>query len=238
QITSGSLTGVVSDPSGAVIPGAKVLLTDTDKAYDYSGTTDGAGRYVITNLPPSAYKITVEAPGFKAHTQLGIILNVGTRLSVDVRLELETTAQSAEVTGTAPLLSTQDAVTGQAIDRSMINDLPLYGRSLLDLAYLAPGVIQNAGLSYGPSHGSNDFVSNGGRTMTSELLIDGITASSYEPNTGIYTNLYVPSVDAVQEFELVQNIYSAEEGFTGNTYGNMVMHSGTNAFHGTLFELL
>jgi hypothetical protein len=120
----------------------------------------------------------------------------------------------------------------------MINDLPLYGRSLLDLAYLAPGVIQNAGLSYGPSHGSNDFVSNGGRTMTSELLIDGITASSYEPNTGIYTNLYVPSVDAVQEFKLVQNNYTAEEGFTGNTYVNMVMRSGTNAFHGTLFEFL
>jgi len=238
QLTSGSLTGVVSDPSAAVIPGAKVVLTDTDKAYDYPGTTDGTGRYLITNLPPSTYEIRVEARGFKAHTQSGIILNVGTRLSVDIRLEVEATAQTAEVTGASPLLATQDAVTGQEIDRSMIGALPLYGRSLLDLAYLAPGVIQNAGLSYGPSHGSNDFVSNGGRTMTAELLIDGITASSYEPNTGIYTNLYVPSVDAVQEFKLVQNNYTAEEGFSGNTYVNMVMRSGTNSYHGTLYEFL
>jgi hypothetical protein len=81
QLTSGSLTGVVSDPSAAVIPGAKVVFTDADKAYDYPGTTDGAGRYLITNLPPSTYEIHVGAPGFKAHTQSGIILNVGTRIS-------------------------------------------------------------------------------------------------------------------------------------------------------------
>ena len=117
QITSGSLTGVVSDPTGGVIPGAKVLLTDTDKAYDYPATTDAAGLYLITNLPPGAYKVSVEAAGFKTHAQSGIVLNVGTRLSVDVRLELATTAQTAEVTAAAPLLSTQDAVTGQEIDR-------------------------------------------------------------------------------------------------------------------------
>jgi hypothetical protein len=121
------LTGVVSDPSGGVSPGAKVV-TDADKAYDYPGTV-GAWRYLITNLPPSVYQINAQAPGFKTHTQSGIILNVAPSSR-----SMLTSAHSAEVTGAAPLLSTQDAVTGQKIDRSMTNDLPLYGRSLLDLA--------------------------------------------------------------------------------------------------------
>ena len=136
-----------------------------------------------------------------------------------------------------PVLSTQDAVTGQEVNRSAINDLPLVDRSVLDLAFLAPGVLQVAGSSYGTSTSLN-FVSNGGRNDTSDLLVDGIAASSYEPNTAIYTPLFQPSVDAVQEFKIMQNNYSAEEGFSGNTYINMVMRSGTDSFHGDVYEFL
>ena len=134
QVTSGSLTGLVTDPSGAVVPGAKVVLTDTNKGYDYPATADSVGRYVITNLPPSAYSISAEAPGFKTYRRGGIVLNVGTSSSVDVRLEVGATAQAVDVTAAAPLLSTQDAVTGQEVDRTLINDLPLVGRAIFDLA--------------------------------------------------------------------------------------------------------
>ena len=128
-------------------------------------------------------------------------------------------------------------MTGQEVNRSAINDLPLVDRSVLDLAFLAPGVTQVPGSAYGTGTSLN-FVSNGGRNDTAELLVDGITAASYEPNTAIYTPLFQPNVDAVQEFKIMQNNYSAEEGFSGNTYINMVMRSGTDQFHGDVYEFL
>jgi hypothetical protein len=238
QVTSGSLTGVVTDPTGAVIPGAKVNLTDASKGYNYPATTDSVGRYVITNLLPSTYKLSVEAPGFRTYLREGIVVDVGARVALDAHLEVGGTAQAVEVVGAAPVLSTQDAVTGQEVDRALINDLPLVGRAVFDLAFLAPGVIQAPGATFGPQNNGNNFVSNGGRNATAEVLIDGVAATTYEPNTAINTVLYTPSVDAVQEFKIMQNNYTAEEGFTGNTYVNMVLRSGTNAFHGSVYEFL
>jgi hypothetical protein len=235
QVIVGSITGVVSDPTGAVVPGARVLLTDINKGYTYNAVTDSVGRYVILDVPAANYKLTVEATGFKTSTQEGITLDVAARLAIDLKLQIGATTQTVEVTGAAPVLQTQDAVTGQEVDRSAINDLPLVDRSVLDLAFLAPGVIQVPGSSYGFGTGLN-FVSNGGRNDTSDLLIDGVTASSYEPNSNIYTPLFQPNVDAVQEFKIMQNNYSAEEGFSGNTYINMVMRSGTDSFHGDVYE--
>jgi len=235
QVTSGSITGVVSDPTGAVIPGAKVVVTDATKGYDFPATTDAVGRYLVTNLPPSSYIVSVEARGFKTYKQEGIPLAVGARVAVDVHLELGATAQAVEVTGAAPVLQTQDAVTGQEVDRTLINNLPLVDRNVLDLAFLSPGVLQVPGSSYGTGTSIN-FVSNGGRNDTSEVLIDGIAATSYEPNTGINTPLYQPSVDAVQEFKIMQNNYTAEEGFSGNTYVTLVSRSGSNNFHGDVYE--
>jgi hypothetical protein len=213
------------------------VLTDTNKGYTYNAVTDSVGRYVMLDIPAGNYKITVEAAGFKTSTVEGVVLDVASRRSVDVRLEVGTTTQIVEVTGSAPVLATQDAVTGQEVDRSAINDLPLVDRNVLDLAFLAPGVLQVAGSAY--HTGTNmDFVSNGGRNDTSDLLIDGIAATSYEPNTAIYTPLFQPNVDSVQEFKIMQNNYSAEEGFSGNTYINMVMRSGTDQFHGDVYEFL
>jgi len=154
---------------------------------------------------------------------------------VDVHLELGATAQAVEVTGAAPVLQTQDAVTGQEVDRTLINNLPLVGRDVLDLTFLSPGVLQVPGSPYGGGTGLN-FVSNGGRNDTSELLVDGIAATSYEPNTGINTVLYEPNLDDVQEFKIMQNNYTAEEGFSGNTYITLVSRSGTNNLHGDVYE--
>ena len=239
QITSGSLTGVVTDPSNAVVPGAQITLTDVTKGFEYKGTTDAAGRYVITDLPPSTYKISVQAEGFKTYIQEGITLDVGTRSSLDVSLQLGAAIQFVQVVGAAHLLATQDAVTGQNVDRRYVNDLPLIGRAVYDLAFLAPGVIQAPGGPFGPNYvAPNNFVSNGGRNSTAEVLIDGVSATSYEPNGAITQVLYTPSVDAVQEFKVMQNNYTAEEGFTGGTYVNTVLRSGTNQFHGSLWEFL
>ncbi len=235
QVTSGSITGVVSDPTGAVIPGAKVVVTDSNKGYDFPATTDAVGRYLVTNLAPGTYVVSVEARGFKTSKQADVALDVGSRVAVDIHLELGATAQAVEVTGAAPVLQTQDAVTGQEVDRTLINNLPLVDRNVLDLAFLSPGVLQVPGCPYG-SGTSINFVSNGGRNDTSEVLIDGIASTSYEPNTAINTPLYQPSVDAVQEFKIMQNNYTAEEGFSGNTYVSLVSRSGSNNIHGDVYE--
>jgi len=238
QLFTGSITGVVTDPTGAVVPGAKVLLTDVNKGYAYTATSDAVGRYVLTSLPPSTYKLSVEAQGFKTNVQDGIRLDVNQKVAIDVALQLGASVQTVEVTGAAPVLSTQDAVMGQELDRTFVNDLPLLGRGVFDLAFLAPGVIQAPGATFGPNSGSNNWSSNGGRNSTAEVLIDGVTATTYEPNSAVTTVLYTPSVDAVQEFKVMQNNYSAEVGFTGNTYVNMVLRSGTNAFHGSAWDFL
>jgi hypothetical protein len=237
QVTSGSVTGVVTDPTGAVVPGATVVVTDADKGYPYPTTTDAVGRYLVTNLLPGTYNISVEAKGFKTNKQEGIVIAVSGRVAVDVHLQLGATAQAVEVVGAAPILSTQDAVTGQEVDRTLINNLPLVGRNVLDLAFLSPGVTTVPGRSYSGGNGI-DFVSNGGRNDTSEVLVDGIATTSYEPNTGINTPLFQPNVDAVQEFKIMQNNYTAEEGFSGNTYITLVSRSGTNGLHGSVYEFL
>ncbi|HUU13558.1 MAG TPA: carboxypeptidase-like regulatory domain-containing protein, partial [Terriglobia bacterium] len=216
----GSVTGVVTDPTGAVVPGANVTLTDTTKGYTHRATTDGVGRYVIRQLPPSTYQLKVEAQGFKTSIQEGIVLAVAQASSVDVALELGTTAQSVEVVSASPVLSTQDAAIGQDISRTFINDLPLVGRNVFNLALLAPGVSQAPNRTYGGS-GSDyptNFVSNGSRNATAEILIDGVTTTTAEPNTGINASLYEPSVDAVQEFKMEQGNLSAEVGSSSNTY--------------------
>ncbi len=238
QVYSGSLTGVVSDPSGAVMPGAQAVLTDEQKGFKYSAATDVEGRYVMRNLPPGNYRLSVSAPGMRAYSQPGITVTVGQNAQLDVKFELQGTAESITIAETASLLQTQDASTGQLINQKFINDLPLTSRSVFNLALLSPGVTQPAGNAFGLNAGATNFISNGGRNSTADILIDGVSQTNNENNSGVTTALYTPQVDAVQEFKVQQNTYSADVGFGGNTVINVVTKSGSNQFHGSLFEFL
>ena len=230
QVYSGSLTGIVTDPSGAVIPGAKVTLTDVGKQFEYTAITDATGHYLLRSLPPSTYNLKVEAAGFTTAVQSGIILTVNQSGMVDVAMQVGASATIVEVSATsAALLSTQEASTGQELDRRMINDLPLLGRGVFDLATLSPGMAPAAGFT----GGSINFISNGSRNSTADILMDGASATSFEQNSGILEPLYTPSVDSVQEFKVQQSNFSAEIGFSGSTIINMVTRSGTNDFHGS-----
>jgi len=234
QTYSGSLTGVVTDPDSAVVPTASVVLIDSGKGYLFTATTDSTGRYLLRSLPPATYRLKVKAKGFAAYTRDGIVLNVNQNASVDVSLPLETVTETVVVQSESPLLATQDASLGQTIDRKFVNDLPLVGRNILNLTYLAPGVTPAAGRSYGPG-GDVNFVSNGGRNSSAGVITDGVTTTGPDPNTGIVRALYVPSVDAVQEFKVEQNNFRADIGFSGNTSINIVTRSGTNQYHGTAY---
>jgi hypothetical protein len=238
QLYTGSVTGVVQDPSGAVVPNASIVLTDSDKGLNYSAKTDSSGRYVLRSLPPGTYSMHVEAAGFRAGEERGITLVVNQNLTVNMPLQVGKTSETVEVTGQAPVLGTEDAVTGQNLDPKVINDLPLIGRSVFDLALLTPGVTQPAGNTFGPSTMANNFISDGGRNAQADILIDGVSTVGVEQNTAIVNPLYTPSVDAVQEFKLEQSNFSAEVGFTAGTVVNAITKSGTNSFHGSAYEFL
>ncbi len=234
QLYTGSLTGIVTDPSGAVIPNAKIVLTDIEKGYTTNAVTDANGSYLFRNLAPSKYSIAVTSAGFRSYERTGISIEVNQNASLNIPLELGQTGQTVEVVSSgAPLLSTQDSVTGQNLGRSQINDLPLINRAVFDLAFLAPGVSQPAGSSFGPNNSPNNFISNGSRNAQADIIIDGVTTVNYEQNSGVQLALYVPSVDAIQEFKVQQSAFSAETGFSGSTVMNVVFRSGTNSFHGS-----
>lgn len=226
------------DPSGAVIPGAKVSLKDEQKGFAYSALTDGEGRYVLRNLPPGVYSLEATSPGMRTYTQTHINLTVGQNAEVKIQFEVGAAVETISVGATAVLLQTQDASTGQLVNQRFINDLPLTSRSVFNLAQLSPGVTQAPGGSFGLNAGSVNFISNGGRNSTADIVMDGASQTNQENNSGITTALYTPSVDAVEEFKVQQNTYSADIGFGGNTVINVVTKSGSNQLHGSLYEFL
>jgi hypothetical protein len=236
QLYTGTVTGVVTDPSGAVVPAAQLQLVDEQKGFVFSAATDVVGSFLFRNVPPGSYKLSIQASGFKSETRGGIVLDVNHNVTVNFQLQLGATTQTIEMKDRAPVLDAQDAVTGQTVDRKFINDLPLVSRSVTDLVMLTPGVTEVdtfCGLCT-----ANNFISNGTRNATADVLMDGVTTTNFEQNSGILFPLYTPSVDAVQEFVVQETNFSAEYGFTGSTIVNMVIRSGTNQIHGTAYDFL
>lgn len=240
QLYAGSISGNVTDPSGAVVPGAHVVATDVDKGFAFKGTTDNAGHYLLRSIPPATYYVSVEAAGFERQRRDGIVITVNLNVAIDFSLKVGATSQTIEVQARGVELQTQDATTGQVINRKYVNDLPLNGRDFTDLAFLAPGVVEtnSPGLS-GPGNGEPiNFNSNGSRNSTADVLIDGASATNFEQNSGLNSLPYTPSVDSVEEFKVEQANFTAEMGFAGGTIINVVTRSGTNKFHGSVYDFL
>lgn len=236
QLYTSTVSGVITDPSGAVIPNTQAKLVDEQKGFSFTAISDATGRYLFRSVPPGSYKLTVTAQGFQPQEQAGINVNINQNVAVNFSLQVGATSQTVEITTAAPVLSTQDAVTGQVVDRRFINDLPLVGRSVTDLVVLTPGVTEvdtTCGICT-----ANNFISNGTRNATADVLMDGVTTTNFEQNSGILFPLYTPSVDAVEEFVVQESNFSAEYGFTGSTVVNMVIRSGTNQFHGSAYDFL
>jgi len=239
QGAAGSVSGVVRDTSGAVVPGASVTITNTATGVTTPTNTNNEGLYVFPYVQPGVYDLTASAPGFQTVKRPGVTVNVTERVQVSFDLKVGSTKETVTVTGTAPMLHTADATTGQTINRTFMNDLPLLNRSALDLAFLAPGVVQPPNTTYANSGGpANNFNSNGSRDQTSDLTIDGVTAGQMGAQ-GLWLQVaYTPSVDAVEEFKVQQMNFSAEYGFTGSTITNLITRSGTNGFHGSVYDFL
>jgi hypothetical protein len=225
--------GTVTDSTGAAVPGAKVVLTETDRGVAHPATTDGAGRYVITALPPGGYTLTVEVKGFKKHSQTDIPLAVQQQATFDVSLQVGDIATTVEVQSTAPLLNTTISTLGQVIENKYMMSLPNIGRNALFLLTMTPGVV--GANSQGNTPTNTNFVANGARNSTSDVLVDGAIVNTTEQNTGATDLKWTPSLAAVQEFKMQVNFYQAEYAQSGGAIVNLITKSGTNDLHGTAY---
>ena len=233
----GTISGTLTDPSGAFVSGATVVLTDTEKGYHFTTKSDNAGHYLFSSIAPGLYSVTAETQGFEKTVRTNIRLNVTENVTTNMVLKVAAASTSIEVKAQTETVDTQDAVTGSVIDRRAINDLPLIDRYVLDLTYLAPGVNDQSDANSIGDTGTN-FISNGSRGASADILVDGTTITNFEPNGGITATTYVESPEAVEEFKIQQSNFSAEYGFSGGSIINMVTRSGTNKFHGEAYDFI
>jgi Carboxypeptidase regulatory-like domain len=225
--------GTVTDPSGAAVPGAKVAFIEADRGVTHPATTDAAGRYSVTALPPGRYTLTVEVAGFKKYAQTDIPLAVQQQATFDIALQVGDIATTVEVQSTTPLLNTTISTLGQVIENQYMMSLPNIGRNPLFLLSMTAGVVGANGQTNTPTN--SNFVANGARNSTSDVLVDGAIVNTTEQNTGATDVKWTPSVDAVQEFKMQVNFYQAEYAQSGGAVVNLVTKSGQNDFHGTAY---
>lgn len=233
----GTVSGEITDPSQAVVPGAQVTLVDQQKGYRFNTASDKSGRYLFGSIPPGKYSVSAEMAGFERSVLTNITVNVSENATANLRLKVATSKQAIDVQSETQTLSTEDAVTGQVVNRRFINDLPLVDRYVLDFVELGPG-INNMSDQNSVSDTGTNFVSNGSRGASADILLDGASITNFEPNGGITQVTYTPSAEAVDEFKVQQTNFSAEYGFSGASVVNMITRSGTNAFHGSGYDFL
>ena len=170
----GTVSGILSDPTGAVIAGGKVTLVDQDKGYKFNAASDGSGRYLFRSVPPGVYTVIAEVAGFEKIERTGIRVDVSENPTANLTLKIASSTQTVEVKPQSQALDAEDATTGLVIDRKFINDLPLVDRYVMDLTLLTPGVTEADDQCSTGCTGTN-FVSNGSRNSTSDVLMDGAT---------------------------------------------------------------
>src|SRR5262245_39144498 len=237
QTTTGSIVGSVTDKTGALIPGAAITVTNTDTGSTNKTVTDSSGNYAVTPLPVGHYSVTVEARGFKKSISGGITLNLQDRIGVNVVLELGQITETVEVQGVAAPLQTDTSYLGQVVDSQKIVDLPLNGRFFTRLAVLTAGTLPTAPGARDERTGG--FSANGVRPYQNNYLLDGIDNNSLSQDlTNEASFVYGPSPDAISEFRVQTNSMSAEFGRSGGAVMNVNIKSGSNAFHGSVFEFL
>jgi hypothetical protein len=234
----GTVSGELTDSSGAVVQGVKVVLTDQRKGFAFKATSDSSGRYLFRAIPPGLYSVTAQIQGFEKTVRTNVKVDVNENATADMTLKVAGAAQSVDVEAQGQNLQTEDAVTGQVINRRFINDLPLIDRNVTDLTYLAPGVGDMSDQNHASDTNGTNFVSNGSRGAGADILTDGASVTNSEPNGGITQATYIPSPEAVEEFKVEQSNFSAEYGFSGASVVNMVTRSGTNKFHGSAYDFV
>ena len=226
--TTGSITGVVTDPSGAVVPGARVTATEKNTGSVRTITTNPSGYYSLTNLAPGIYKLAVAKEGFKGLVIDDNQLTVAQALVVNPQLPVGSLQETIEVNGaTAAPIETETSQLSSLVDSRTMNDLPLLTRNAYELVLLSPGVIQ-------PNNGSNGFSVNGSRDRNNNFLLDGVDNNDTSVPGGGSGVLGI-NPDSAQEFRVITNNFNPEFGRNTGAIIDVVTRGGTNAFHGDAY---
>ncbi len=228
---TGTITGTITDPSGAVVMGARVLVRNEATNAVRDAVTNDDGDYTVALLPPGRYSVSVESAGFRRSVIHNVTVDVDQTVRLDFALLVGAVTEEVNVTDTPPIVQTDTSTVGQVVNNRLVQELPLNERNFLSFALLVPG-------SHLPAEGSQNSTQggaisvNGAREQSNNFLLDGVD------NNDPYINQYValPSIDAIQEFKVQSSDYSAEFGHASGAQVNVILKSGTNQFHGTLFE--
>jgi hypothetical protein len=245
QVTGGTLNGTISDASGAVIPDAQISIKNVATGLTRNMTTDTAGFYTAPNLLPGNYEITVSERGFETQVRTGINLDVGAEQVLNITMQVGQVTEKVQVTGAAPAVQLATSSISAVVNSTTVRELPLNGRSWTDLATLQPGVdaIQTQpSFADGANRGTRGFGAQitvaGARPQQNNYRLDGLSINDYAngaPGSVLGGDL---GVDAIQEFSVLTSNYSAEYGRTSGGVVNAITRSGTNQFHGGVYEFL
>jgi hypothetical protein len=235
QIDRGAIVGTVEDSSGAVVPQATVTVTNKATGVALATPVNSVGEYQVLALIPGTYTVRVQAKGFETSVRDDIAVHVQDRLSLNFNLKVGSINEQVVVTETEPLLQTQTADVGSVVDTKRVNDLPLNGRRYADLALLEPGVQK----FYAANNPAPDrFSVNGNLELQNNFLLNGIDNNSWSENLQEFSVQVVqPPPDAVQEFRVQTRTYSAEFGNSAGAVINATIKSGSNGYHGNLFNI-
>jgi Carboxypeptidase regulatory-like domain len=234
QTITGSISGTVTDQSGAVIPSAHVSVVNIATRETHSTLSNGSGNYIFPALVPGQYTVSCESSEFAKQTRTSVILEVNGNAHVDFALTPGTTNQTVTVSAGAADIDTTESQLGQTIDQRKIDDLPLNGRSAYGLVLLSPGITSYSGTAPTGSYNGVLFSTNGLRNNDNSFYLDGSYNTSYFRNSG---NL-LPNPDALQEFRVLTSNFDAEFGRLPGAVVNVITRSGTNRFHGLMYDYL
>ncbi len=234
QVDVGAISGVVSDSTGAVIPGVKIVITHEETNLQTTLTTNAAGFYSAPALRSGKYRISAATAGFRTETRTGLELRVQEHLEIDFRLQLSATASEITVSAAAPLLESQTSSLGQVVEERTITDLPLNGRNFIQLATLSAGTLPSTRTAE-----RDNFIANGARAIQNSYLLDGVENKNkilgFDRSAA---QIIQPVIDAIQEFKVQTSTFSAEFGQAAGGVVNVSLKSGANDLHGSAFEFL
>src|SRR5438105_7425596 len=235
---SASITGTVKDPSGATISNAQVMVASPDRGINRTTTTNSDGEYSVPALPPGPYNVTINAPGFRKYEATGVILRVAQKARNDVAMQVGTASTEVTVEGTnSAQVETQSSDLTGTVTGKQITQLQLSGRNFTQLVTLTPGVSNQTGQDEGTVgvYGNVSFSMNGGRVEYNNWELDG--GDNMDNGSNSTLNVY-PSIDAIAEFKVLTSNYGAQYGRNGSGTVEVETKSGTNRFHGDVYEFI
>src|SRR5687767_5849904 len=230
--STAQITGTVRDQSGGVLPGVDVTVTQTETGFTRSAVTDENGNYTLTSLPIGPYRLQASLSGFRTYQQTGIVLQVGSNPVINVPLAIGALTETVSVEAAAPLVETRSSSIGTVIENERVEELPLNGRNPVELIQLAGAAVPQGTASSRSMQGGQGIAVAGGQSFGVAYLLDGAMHNNPYDNL----NLPLPFPDAMQEFRVETSAQNAQNGFHSGASVNIATKSGTNLFHGDLFE--